>query len=86
MAISERSGSSIIPYLPEEAAEFEEKVGRYREGQESEGDFQAYRLRRGVYGQRQVDRQMIRIKIPLGVTHSVTPFQGATSRTQGHPY
>lgn len=67
MAISEKSATSIIPYLPEEAAEFEEKVGRYRQGQESEGDFQSYRLRRGVYGQRQADRQMIRIKIPLGV-------------------
>ena len=67
MTISERSGSSIVQYLPEEAAEFEEKVGRVHRGEESEAEFQTYRLRRGVYGQRQADRQMIRIKIPLGV-------------------
>lgn len=67
MAISQTSETSIIPYLPEEAAEFEERVGRVRTGQESEAEFQTYRLRRGIYGQRQAERQMVRIKIPLGV-------------------
>lgn len=68
MAISSRSSTgSIIQYLPEEAAEFDEQVDRVRAGEISEAAFQGYRLRRGVYGQRQAERQMVRIKIPLGV-------------------
>ena len=56
----------IVPYIPEEVDEFDAELARFKAG-EANGDFTAYRLIRGVYGQRQADRQMMRIKIPLGV-------------------
>jgi len=59
-------GEGIIPYIPEEVDAYEHTVARYRAGQEAEADFRAYRLIRGVYGQRQPNRQMFRVKIPLG--------------------
>ena len=36
----------------------------------SDQEFVGHRLVRGVYGQRQPDRQMMRIKIPLGFLHA----------------
>jgi sulfite reductase beta subunit-like hemoprotein len=52
--------------LPEEIVNFEEQVARFRAGEWSENDFMAFRLRQGVYGQRQADAQMFRIKVPFG--------------------
>ena len=66
MTVERETYPGIIPYLPEEADDFETSVTRFRTGRLSESDFQVYRLRRGVYGQRQAERQMVRIKIPLG--------------------
>ena len=66
MAVQSQATGGIIPYLPEEVDDYETTVARFRKGQLSEADFQVYRLRRGVYGQRQAERQMVRIKIPLG--------------------
>jgi len=63
---TEKTPAGIIPYIPAEVDEYEETVTRYRAGLEAEEHFRAYRLRRGVYGQRQPERQMFRIKIPLG--------------------
>ena len=57
---------SIIEILPEEIADFETQVARFRAGEWSENDFMAFRLRQGVYGQRQPDAQMFRIKCPFG--------------------
>ncbi|MFQ5874353.1 MAG: nitrite/sulfite reductase, partial [Dehalococcoidia bacterium] len=57
----------VIPYLPEEVDDFETEVARFLRGEwASEQNFMAYRLIRGVYGQRQPDVQMFRIKIPFG--------------------
>ncbi len=66
MAVQKESVEGIVPYIPEEVDEYDETLDRYRAGQVSEEEFRAYRLRRGVYGQRQPERQMFRIKIPLG--------------------
>ncbi|HMQ48381.1 MAG TPA: HEPN domain-containing protein [Saprospiraceae bacterium] len=52
--------------------ELQERIGRFRSGQENEERFRHYRLTRGVYGQRQIGVQMIRIKIPYG---KLTPAQ-----------
>ncbi len=57
----------ILPYIPEEVDDFETEATRYLNGQwPSEEQFIMYRLVRGVYGQRQPDVQMMRIKIPGG--------------------
>lgn len=77
MVVPRVSDKGIIPYISEEVDEYEQTVARYREGQMAEPDFQGYRLIRGVYGQRQPNRQMFRIKIPLGC---LTARQLATLR------
>ena len=58
--------SRIIEVLPEEIVNFEEQVKRFRAGEWSDNDFMAFRLRQGVYGQRQADAQMFRVKVPFG--------------------
>ena len=50
----------------DEIDEFEERAKKFRIGDEDPTDFQLYRLSRGVYGQRQEDNQMMRIKLPAG--------------------
>ncbi|MFQ5859938.1 MAG: nitrite/sulfite reductase [Dehalococcoidia bacterium] len=57
----------IIPYLPEEVDLFEAEVQAFRAGERDEVAFQAFRLKQGVYGQRQPDRQMFRVKVPGGI-------------------
>ncbi|MEE9274946.1 MAG: nitrite/sulfite reductase [bacterium] len=57
---------SVIPIIPEEFDDFETEVSRFRKGEVAETAFQVYRLKRGVYGQRQADVQMVRVKIPFG--------------------
>ena len=57
----------VLPYVPAEADDFETEVTRYLNGEwPSEEQFIMFRLVRGVYGQRQPDVQMVRIKIPGG--------------------
>ena len=57
----------VLPYVPEEVDDFETEATRYLNGEwPSEAQFIMYRLVRGVYGQRQADVQMMRIKIPGG--------------------
>ncbi|MEM7104385.1 MAG: nitrite/sulfite reductase [Bacteroidota bacterium] len=46
--------------------ELESKIERFKLGTIPEEKFKAYRLTRGVYGQRQTGVQMFRIKIPFG--------------------
>ncbi len=56
----------ILDILPEEIVDFEEQVARFQAGDWNPNDFMAFRLRQGVYGQRQPDSQMIRVKAPYG--------------------
>ncbi len=56
----------VVPVLPEELDEFERQVGRFQRGEWDPAEFMAFRLKQGVYGQRQPDAQMFRIKIPFG--------------------
>ena len=46
--------------------ELEDKIGKFRRGEMPEDKFKHLRLTRGVYGQRQLGVQMVRIKIPHG--------------------
>ncbi len=49
-----------------EIADFEDQVKLFQSGEKDEVEFLRFRLRQGVYGQRQPDRQMIRVKLPFG--------------------
>src|SRR5579863_6710616 len=48
-------------------AEFVETLERYEAGELTPDQWRAFRLVRGVYGQRQDDVQMFRVKVPQGV-------------------
>ena len=56
----------LIEVLPEELEDFETQVKRFQAGEWDPNEFMAYRLRQGIYGQRQVDMQMMRVKAPFG--------------------
>ncbi len=64
--IPEMKPGYILPVSYEEIDEFEERAKKFRIGDEDQTEFQLYRLSRGVYGQRQEDNQMMRIKLPGG--------------------
>jgi len=63
------SSPSLAPSPEEVRAEidrFEAAVGKFLQGELHPDVFKRFRLKQGVYGQRQADVQMVRIKIPLG--------------------
>ena len=62
----------VIPILRREFDDFETESTRFLGGGVEEADFVKFRLKQGVYGQRQPDVQMIRVKLPFG---GVTPDQ-----------
>ncbi|HTE84105.1 MAG TPA: nitrite/sulfite reductase [Dehalococcoidia bacterium] len=59
--------NEIIPVDYAEIDEFAGRVLAFRNEQEDPTEFTRYRLRQGVYGQRQDDAQMMRVKIPGGI-------------------
>ncbi len=62
----------VIPILEREFDDFDTESTRYLKGKLVEEDFIKFRLKQGVYGQRQPDVQMVRVKLPMG---GVTPEQ-----------
>src|SRR4051794_13655731 len=56
----------IIPILEREFDDFDSRAGEYLDGNVEETDFIKFRLKQGVYGQRQADVQMVRVKLPFG--------------------
>ncbi|HZU21751.1 MAG TPA: hypothetical protein VE998_02900, partial [Terriglobales bacterium] len=50
-----------------EIALLEEAIARWRSGEMTEEQFRAFRLKHGIYGQRQPGVQMVRVKVPSGV-------------------
>ncbi len=62
----------VIPILEREFDDFDTESTRYLNGQLEGDEFIKFRLKQGVYGQRQPDVQMVRVKLPLG---GVTPDQ-----------
>jgi sulfite reductase beta subunit-like hemoprotein len=52
---------------PRDIDEFVQKLEAFEKGEIGPDAFRAFRLTRGVYGQRQSDVQMIRVKVPGGV-------------------
>lgn len=60
----------ISPVILEEIAAFEAEIGRLRRGEIPEEKFKRFRLQQGIYGQRQKDAFMVRVKIPQGTLHA----------------
>ena len=59
-------GRRVLHILSEEIESFEEEAQRFRNGEWDSMEFTRFRLRQGIYGQRQPDRQMVRVKVPFG--------------------
>jgi len=58
--------SHVLKIDAPELAHFEDQVKLFQAGEKDEVEFLRFRLRQGVYGQRQPDRQMVRVKLPFG--------------------
>src|SRR5213592_3109364 len=56
----------VIPILEREFDDFDTESTRYLKGELQEEDFIKFRLKQGVYGQRQAAVQMVRVKLPMG--------------------
>ncbi len=56
----------LIPIIEHEFDDFDTEAKSFLDGQQSEEQFIGFRLKQGVYGQRQADVQMIRVKLPMG--------------------
>ena len=56
----------VIPVLREEFDDFDSEAHKFLDGQTEENEFIGFRLKQGVYGQRQPNVQMIRVKLPFG--------------------
>jgi sulfite reductase beta subunit-like hemoprotein len=62
----------IIPILEREFDDFDNEAEEFLAERLPEDQFIGFRLKQGVYGQRQPDVQMVRVKLPFG---GVTPDQ-----------
>jgi sulfite reductase (ferredoxin) len=62
----------IIPIIEREFDDFENEAEEFLAERLPENEFIGFRLKQGVYGQRQPDVQMVRVKLPFG---GVTPDQ-----------
>jgi sulfite reductase beta subunit-like hemoprotein len=62
----------IIPIIEREFEDFETEATKFLDGETPENEFIGFRLKQGVYGQRQPNVQMIRVKLPFG---GITPEQ-----------
>jgi sulfite reductase beta subunit-like hemoprotein len=62
----------VIPIIEREFDDFDNEAESFLAGQIEEPEFIGFRLKQGVYGQRQPDVQMVRVKLPFG---GVTPEQ-----------
>jgi sulfite reductase beta subunit-like hemoprotein len=62
----------VIPIIRREFDDFDNEAEKFLEGQTPEDQFIGFRLKQGVYGQRQANVQMCRVKLPWG---GITPDQ-----------
>jgi sulfite reductase beta subunit-like hemoprotein len=65
----------VIPILQREFDDFDNEAEKFLAGDTPEDEYIGFRLKQGVYGQRQADVQMIRVKLPFG---GITPDQMET--------
>ena len=61
------SATGIIPFMDDEIVRLEEESQKFQIGELDNTEFTPFRLRQGIYGQRQADVQMIRVKLPGGI-------------------
>jgi sulfite reductase beta subunit-like hemoprotein len=62
----------VIPIIEREFDDFDTAAAKFLRGETPEDEFIGFRLKQGVYGQRQADVQMVRVKVPFG---GITPEQ-----------
>jgi sulfite reductase beta subunit-like hemoprotein len=62
----------LIPILEHEFVDFDNEAELFLDGETPEPEFIGFRLKQGVYGQRQPGVQMVRVKLPYG---GITPDQ-----------
>jgi sulfite reductase beta subunit-like hemoprotein len=65
----------VIPIIEREFDDFDNEAEEFLASRLPEDQFIGFRLKQGVYGQRQPDVQMVRVKLPFG---GVTPEQMET--------
>jgi sulfite reductase beta subunit-like hemoprotein len=63
---AEHVPGNIIPVLEREFDDFDTEAKRFLDQEIREDEFIGFRLKQGVYGQRQAERQMVRVKLPMG--------------------
>ncbi len=64
--VYENVPGNLIPIIEREFDDFDTEAKSFLRGEQSEEQFIGFRLKQGVYGQRQADVQMIRVKLPMG--------------------
>jgi sulfite reductase beta subunit-like hemoprotein len=70
MLIAEVETRHTREVIEEEIRSFEERANQLRRGEITEDQFRPFRLKHGIYGQRQPGFQMVRVKIPSGVLNA----------------
>ncbi len=75
--------------IEEEIRIFEERAGQLLRGEITDEQFRPFRLKHGIYGQRQPGFQMVRVKIPSGCLNSeqlrtLATIAGTYSTGRGH--
>jgi sulfite reductase beta subunit-like hemoprotein len=75
--------------IEEEIRIFEERVGQLLRGEITDDQFRPFRLKHGIYGQRQPGFQMVRVKIPSGILNAeqlrvLAEIAGTYSTGRGH--
>ena len=67
--------TEIQKLIQDEIARYAEEVVKFRKGEVPDEKFRRFRLQHGIYGQRQPNIQMVRIKIPGGFLNSEKLFR-----------
>src|SRR4029078_4714065 len=70
--VHENVPGHVIPIIEREFDDFDTESTKFLAGELPEDKFIGFRLKQGVYGQRQPGVQMIRVKLPFG---GITPEQ-----------
>ncbi len=66
MVTSISASRDLAPEIEAEVDNFEREATAFLQGRGLGDDFRPFRLQHGIYGQRQDNAQMVRIKIPHG--------------------
>ena len=70
MQIAEVETRHTREAIEEEIQIFEDRIGQLLRGEITDEQFRGFRLKHGIYGQRQPGVQMVRVKVPAGVLNA----------------